>query len=164
MATHTVYLSLGSNLGDRAAQIERALARLTEEGVRITRRSSFYETEPVEFHEQDWFLNLAAEAETQLTPQQLLQAILRIEKELGRERIVRAGPRTVDIDIVIYGDNIVVNDKELEIPHPRMAGRRFVLIPMVEIAPALRHPMTGRTMAEMLAAAADESQVRPWKK
>jgi 2-amino-4-hydroxy-6-hydroxymethyldihydropteridine diphosphokinase len=127
--------------------------------VRIVRRSFFYQTEPVEFQAQGWFLNIAVEAETELMPRQLLRAIRNIERQLGRKRIVRAGPRTVDIDILFYGANIV-NVAELEIPHPRMTERRFVLVPMAEIAPELRHPVLRLTMAELLAATRDRSQVR----
>ena len=163
MPTHTVYLSLGSNLGDRAAQIESALARLAEENVRIVKRSLFYETEPVEFLAQGWFLNIAVEAETELMPRQFLRVIRNIERELGRKRIVRSGPRTVDIDILLFGANIV-NAADLEIPHPRMPERRFVLVPMAEIAPALRHPVLRLTMAELLAATKDRSQVRRMQK
>jgi 2-amino-4-hydroxy-6-hydroxymethyldihydropteridine diphosphokinase len=159
MPNHTVYLSLGSNLGDRAAHIEKALTRLGEEGVRIVRRSSFYQTEPVEFQAQGWFLNIAVEAETELMPRQLLRVIGNIEREMGRKRIVRAGPRTIDIDILLYGAN-AVNAAELEIPHPRMTERRFVLVPMAEIAPALRHPVLRLTMVELLAATSDRSQVK----
>jgi 2-amino-4-hydroxy-6-hydroxymethyldihydropteridine diphosphokinase len=159
MPTHTVYLSLGSNLGDRAAHIERALARLDEEGVRIVKRSSFYETEPVEFLAQGWFLNIAVEAETQLMPRQLLRVIRGIERELGRKRIVRSGPRTIDIDILLFGTSIM-RAAELEIPHPRMTERRFVLVPMAEIAPTLRHPVLRLTMTELLAGKKDRSQVR----
>jgi 2-amino-4-hydroxy-6-hydroxymethyldihydropteridine diphosphokinase len=159
MPTHTVYLSLGSNLGDRATQIEQALARLGKEGVRIVKRSSFYETEPVEFLAQGWFLNIAVEVETELTPRQLLRVIRQIEHELGRKRIVHAGPRTIDIDILLFGANIV-NAEQLEIPHPRMTERRFVLVPMAEIAPALRHPVLRLTMEELLSATKDQSQVR----
>jgi 2-amino-4-hydroxy-6-hydroxymethyldihydropteridine diphosphokinase len=159
MPTHTVYLSLGSNLGDRAAHIERALARLGEENVSIVKRSSFYETEPVEFLAQGWFLNIAVEAETELMPRQLLRVIRQIERELGRKRIVKSGPRTIDIDILLFGTSIM-NAAELEIPHPRMAERRFVLVPMAQIAPALRHPVLRLTMAELLAATKDRSKVR----
>jgi 2-amino-4-hydroxy-6-hydroxymethyldihydropteridine diphosphokinase len=159
MPTHTVYLSLGSNLGDRVAQIERALVRLDEERVRIVKHSSFYETEPVEFLAQGWFLNIAVEAETELMPRQLLRVIRQIERELGRKRIVRSGPRTIDIDILLFGANIV-NAAELEIPHPRMTERRFVLVPMAEIVPALRHPVLRLTMTELLAGTKDRSQVR----
>lgn len=163
MPTHTVYLSLGSNLGDRAAHIESALARLAEENVRIVKRSSFYETEPVEFWAQGWFLNIAAEAETELMPRQLLRVIRQIERELGRKRIVHAGPRTIDIDILLFGANIA-KAADLEIPHPRMTERRFVLVPMAEIAPALRHPVLRLTMTELLAATKDRSQVRRMQK
>jgi 2-amino-4-hydroxy-6-hydroxymethyldihydropteridine diphosphokinase len=159
MPTHTVYLSLGSNLGDRAAHLNRALARLTEEGLRIVRKSSLYLTEPVEFTSQGWFLNLAIEAETSLMPRQLLHLIQRIERELGRRRMVRSGPRPLDMDILIYGTSIV-RTAELEIPHPRMAERRFVLVPMVELAPTLRHPVLQLTMLELLASTPDRSQVR----
>jgi 2-amino-4-hydroxy-6-hydroxymethyldihydropteridine diphosphokinase len=163
MPKHTVYLSLGSNLGDRAAQIESALARLAEENVRVVKRSSFYETEPVEFLAQGWFLNIAVEAETELMPRQLLRVIRQIERELGRKRIVRSGPRTIDIDILLFGANIM-SAADLEIPHPRMPERRFVLVPMAEIAPALRHPVLRLTMAELLAATKDRSQVRRMQK
>jgi 2-amino-4-hydroxy-6-hydroxymethyldihydropteridine diphosphokinase len=163
MPKHTVYLSLGSNLGDRAAQIESALARLAEENVRVVKRSSFYETEPVEFLAQGWFLNIAVEAETELMPRQLLRVIRQIERELGRKRIVRSGPRTIDIDILLFGANIM-NAADLEIPHPRMTERRFVLVPMAEIAPTLRHPVLRLTMTELLAATKDRSQARRMQK
>jgi len=158
MSLHTAYLSLGSNLGDRAANLERALALLDGAGVRIVRRSSLYKTEPVEFTAQGWFLNLAAEVETALMPRQLLHTIRRVEQEMGRRRIVRAGPRVLVIDILLYGTS-VMRTPELEIPHPRMAGRRFVLVPMAELAPGLRHPILKLTMLELLAATGDRSQV-----
>jgi 2-amino-4-hydroxy-6-hydroxymethyldihydropteridine diphosphokinase len=159
MPTHTVYLSLGSNLGDRAAQIEKALSRLGEKCVRIVKRSSFYETEPVEFLDQGWFLNIVVEAEAELTPSELLNVILDVEKELGRERIIKSGPRTIDIDILLFDAN-TIHTEELEIPHPRMTERKFVLVPIAEIAPELRHPISGLTMSELLAATKDRSQVR----
>ena len=109
--------------------------------------------------QQGWFLNIAAEAETELMPRQLLRVIRNIERELGRKRIVRAGPRTIDIDILLFGENRV-NAAELEIPHPRMTERRFVLVPMAEIAPAVRHPVLRLMMMELLAATADRSHVR----
>lgn len=162
MSVHTVYLSLGSNLGDRAAHIARALERLSEDGVRITRRSALYQTEPVEYLEQGWFLNVAVEAETELMPRQLLRAIRHIEQQLGRKRMVHAGPRTVDIDILLHGASLV-RAADLEIPHPRIADRRFVLVPMAEIAPTLRHPVLRLNMTELLAATTDRSQVRLWR-
>ena len=143
----TVYLSLGSNIGDREAHLEAAIDRLSP-----VRRSAIYETEPVDYLEQRWFLNLVIEIQTALFPMQLLGRIQKLERELGRVRGVPKGPRTLDIDILLYGDAVVRTPK-LEIPHPRMTGRRFVLAPLAELAPDLRHPVTKRTVREMLAAA-----------
>jgi 2-amino-4-hydroxy-6-hydroxymethyldihydropteridine diphosphokinase len=147
---HTAYLSLGSNLGDRAANIARALQLLPERGVRILRTSSLWETAPQDFERQPWFLNMVAEAETALFPRQLLHEAQRVEKELGRRRIRPKGPRTIDIDILLFG-NFVMSADELEIPHPRLAQRRFVLAPLAELAPDLKHPLTRATVREMLA-------------
>jgi 2-amino-4-hydroxy-6-hydroxymethyldihydropteridine diphosphokinase len=157
----TVYLGLGSNLGDRAAQLAQAIAGLAAAGIQPIRRSSFYATEPVGFAPQHWFLNAVVEAETEWMPRQLLRATQGIERSLGRRRAARNGPRTVDIDILLYGGT-VVSLPDLEIPHPRMAERRFVLVPLREIAPALRHPTLRRTIAELLAATSDRSEVRRW--
>ena len=157
----TIYLGLGSTLGDRAAHLEQALAVLAGEGIEIVRRSSFYATEPVGFSPQQWFLNCVVEATTELMPRQLLRATQQAENELGRRRLVRNGPRTVDIDILFYGSN-VVSMPDLEIPHPRIAERRFVLVPLREIAPGLRHPTLRRNIGELLAATADRSEVRRW--
>jgi 2-amino-4-hydroxy-6-hydroxymethyldihydropteridine diphosphokinase len=148
----TVYLSLGSNVGDREANLREALDRLPAAGVRVRRVSPVYETEPVDFTAQRWFLNLVAEAETELFPKQLLARLARIEVALGRVRAVAKGPRTLDIDILLYGQ-AVVRSPELQIPHPRMAERRFVLAPLADLAPDLRHPETRKTVREMLEAA-----------
>jgi len=149
------YLSLGSNMGDRKQNLDAALAKLASPDLRILRVSSIYETEPVGLAEQRWFLNLAAEIETDLFPMQLLTRVNRIEKDLGRVRTVRNGPRTLDIDILLYG-KAVVRSLKLEIPHPRMAERRFVLAPLAELAPDLRHPTTHQTIRAMLEAAPNE--------
>jgi 2-amino-4-hydroxy-6-hydroxymethyldihydropteridine diphosphokinase len=145
----TVYLSLGSNIGDRQSNLQTAIERLAAPRLRILRTSPIYETEPVDYTGQRWFLNQVAEAETELFPMQLLSRIGKIERELGRVRTLPKGPRTIDIDILLYGET-VVRSATLEIPHPRMAQRRFVLAPLADLAPDLRHPVTRLTVREML--------------
>ncbi|MGE5569403.1 MAG: 2-amino-4-hydroxy-6-hydroxymethyldihydropteridine diphosphokinase [Rhodospirillales bacterium] len=152
----TVYLSLGSNLGDRERNLREAIRMLGEAGVRVLRISSLYETEPVDLRDQPWFLNLVLEAETELFPKQLLARIRKIELDLGRKRLRPKGPRTADIDILLYGD-FVIDTEELTVPHPRMAERRFVLEPLAELAPELRHPVTRRTIRELLAGTAGQA-------
>jgi 2-amino-4-hydroxy-6-hydroxymethyldihydropteridine diphosphokinase len=147
-----VYLSLGSNIGDRQRNLKLAVSAIEESGLRLLRASPVYETEPVENTRQAWFLNLVAEVETRLFPDQLLTRTMRIEASLGRRRTVAKGPRTIDIDILLYGSSII-HTPTLEVPHPRMAARRFVLAPLADLAPSLRHPVTGQTIAEMLAQA-----------
>ena len=143
----TVYLSLGSNVGDRKTNLENAIARLGELGA-VTAISSFYETEPVEFAAQPWFLNCAVALETEMMPRRLLHSVLAIEQAMGRHRIHPKGPRTLDIDILLFG-NSVVDTRELTIPHPALHERRFVLGPLSEIAPEVRHPVYKRTMREL---------------
>lgn len=152
----TVYLALGSNVGDRMGNLTAALEQLGASGVRVLRVSSVYETEPVGFAAQQWFYNLVVEAETDLFPMQLLARIGKIEHALGRVRTVRNGPRTLDIDILLYG-RAMVRTKQLEIPHPRMAERRFVLAPLAELAPELRHPVTHQPVRALLEAAPDQT-------
>ena len=152
---HTVYLSLGSNIGDRRRHLDDALKLLPEAGVSILRVSRVYETEPQDFRDQPLFLNLVAETETRLFPLQLLHAIERVERRLGRKRVIAKGPRIIDIDILLYGGSIV-DIGDLQVPHPRMALRRFVLEPLAELAPDLRHPVTRASVAEMLEAVRDQ--------
>jgi 2-amino-4-hydroxy-6-hydroxymethyldihydropteridine diphosphokinase len=154
----SVYLSLGSNLGDRIANLRKALQMLSGAKVEVRRVSGFYRTEPVDFGSQAWFVNCVAEAATDLMPLQLLRACQSLERALGRRPGVSKGPRPVDIDILLYQSS-VVRSAALEIPHPRMASRRFVLIPLREIAPHLRHPVSQQTIPQMLSALADASQV-----
>ncbi len=139
------YLSLGSNVGDREAHLRDALARLGAAG-RVVAVSSFYETEPVEFTRQPWFLNCAAALETSQTPRQLMTTILSIEEEMGRRRVQKKGPRSIDIDILLF-DNVTMNSNELTIPHPAMHERRFVLEPLAEIAPGAVHPVSKKTIS-----------------
>jgi 2-amino-4-hydroxy-6-hydroxymethyldihydropteridine diphosphokinase len=144
----TAFLSLGSNLGDRQAFLNEALQHLETAGVHVVRRSSIQETEPQDFRDQPWFLNMAVEVETNLTPQQLLATIQKIETEMGRQRTIPKGPRTIDLDILFY-ENLILKTPELEIPHPRLIQRLFVLDPLSEIAPDLRHPVTNETVQEL---------------
>ncbi len=152
----TVYLSLGSNLGDRQRHLRDAIALLATPQLHVKRVSCIYETEPQDLRTQPWFLNLVLEAETTLFPMQLLSRIQRIETDLGRQRKVVKGPRTLDIDILLFG-NFTINSDQLLVPHPHMHERRFVLEPMVELAPNLRHPILRRSMRELLGAVADQS-------
>ena len=142
-----VYLSLGSNVGDRAANLRTAIKRVSSLGD-VMAVSSFYETEPVEFAAQPRFLNCAVEVDTEKMPKQLLAGILDIEREMGRRRVQKKGPRTLDIDILLFG-NSIIQTKGLTIPHPAMHERRFVLEPLAEIAPEARHPVIKRTVREL---------------
>jgi len=150
MTETTVYLGLGSNLGDRLAALAGGVAELEQEGVRLIERSSIYETEPVGIAEQPWYLNQVVAGRTRHAPLELLERCLRIEARFGRERTeVRFGPRFLDIDILLYGDQ-VIDQERLTVPHPRMHERRFVLVPLVEIAPALADPRNGDAYADVL--------------
>jgi len=167
-AMKTVYLSLGSNMGDRAQNINRAVGALADRGIRVTRRSSVYETEPVDVRgSAGWFLNCVVEAETEMMPQQLMNALLAIERSLGRRRSPRPDglkeSRTIDMDILLFSSS-VVHAPELEIPHPRIAERRFVLVPFAEIAGNVEHPVFKKTITELLLETPDHSRVRRWER
>src|SRR5229473_854430 len=159
MSEKTVYLSLGSNIGDREKNLRLAMDELPHAGVAITRVSSFYETEPVDLREQPWFLNCVVEAETHFDPFMLLRALREIETKMGSKKLVAKGPRLIDMDIPLYGSE-TIDTPELQVPHPRMHLRRFVLVPLAEIAPSLRHPSWAKTISELAAVTTDRSEVR----
>jgi len=142
-----VYLSLGSNLGDRAANLRSALEKLADFGA-VAAVSSFYETEPVELAAQPWFLNCAAKLDTEKMPRQLIAGILKIEQNMGRQRTQKNGPRIIDIDILLFGSS-VIDIPSLTVPHPKLHERRFVLEPLLEIAHDVRHPVFKRTMRQL---------------
>lgn len=153
-----MFLSLGSNLGDREGNLRAALRLLEKQGVHVVRRSSWYETDPVGYTDQPSFLNVVVEVRTSLDPHELLRCAQRVEAALGRVRTVRWGPRTVDVDVLLYGGR-VVNTPDLVLPHPRMRERAFVLVPLFEVAPELVLP-DGTPVAALLPSVADQRVVR----
>ncbi|MBI4761945.1 MAG: 2-amino-4-hydroxy-6-hydroxymethyldihydropteridine diphosphokinase [Chloroflexota bacterium] len=158
---HTVYLSLGSNLGDRAANLRQAVALLPPQ-MTVRAKSNIYETPPWGYTEQEAFLNQAVRAETYLEPEPLLKHIKRLEAALGRTETFRYGPRLIDIDILFY-DNLILNTPLLTIPHPHLHERGFVLVPLMDIAPDHVHPLSGKSVREMLAAC-DATGIRLYAK
>jgi 2-amino-4-hydroxy-6-hydroxymethyldihydropteridine diphosphokinase len=154
----TAYLSFGSNLGDRAANLHAAVAHLCAAG-RVIAISALYETQPVDVPNQPWFLNCVIAVETDKTPRELLQLALQVEAAMGRLRMSEKGPRKIDIDIVLFGD-CIIDAPGLKIPHPAMHQRRFVLEPLVEIAPDARHPGLQRSTRELLQALPNGQRVR----
>ena len=146
----TAYLGLGSNLGNRMKNLEMAYAAISgHQDIRVTASSACYETEPMGYKNQGWFINQVLRIETRLSPYEILKFVLKTEHHLGRKRRIPWGPRSIDIDILLYG-NMVMNDPDLTIPHPHLTERRFVLIPLSEIAPSLIHPVTGKTIEDIL--------------
>src|SRR5437773_1511036 len=152
------FIGLGSNLGDRPAALAQALASLPAQGVQPRLISSLYRTEPVEVVDQGEFLNQVVGCEVEVAPEDLLRVCLAIERQMGRVRTRERGPRTIDLDLLLCGDR-VVKERGLELPHPRMHLRRFVLVPLVEIAPAVRHPVLHLTAADLLERCPDRSRV-----
>jgi 2-amino-4-hydroxy-6-hydroxymethyldihydropteridine diphosphokinase len=159
MGAEVVYLSLGSNVGARDENLNAAIALLPATGVQLCRVSSFYETEPVDYLDQAWFLNCVVRSETQLPALALLRGLRAIESRLGSKKLIAKGPRLIDIDVLLYGQ-ATIETPGLQVPHPRMTQRRFVLVPLAEIAPGLRHPSWPGTAQELLAKTPDKSEVR----
>ena len=155
----TVYIALGTNVGDRERNLREALGLLAEAGIHILKISSIYETEPVDYLQQAWFLNAVLEAQTDLPALDLLHKLRSIESAMGSKKPFAKGPRLIDLDILLFGNESIATP-ELQVPHPRMLQRRFVLVPLAEIAPNFCHPSWPATSNQLLAALKDPSVVR----
>ena len=156
----TVYLCLGSNLGERERNLTQALTLLSQK-IKLAKLSSIYETEPIGYKEQPFFLNIVCQISTDLSPEELLNLAKTIENKMGRVPSFPNAPRLIDIDILLY-DNQIIDTQNLVIPHPRMTERAFVLVPLVEIAPGLVHPQAGKSIAELAANVEGNSEVKKW--
>jgi len=155
----TAFIALGSNLGDRAQNLREAIRLLGESGVSISKISRFYETEPVDYLDQPWFLNAVLEAQTSLPAEELLATLRSIELQMGSKKAFAKGPRLLDLDILLY-NNATIETPTLQIPHPRMLLRNFVMVPLAEIAPQLRHSSWSANAAELARHTGDASQIR----
>jgi 2-amino-4-hydroxy-6-hydroxymethyldihydropteridine diphosphokinase len=159
------YISLGSNLGDRAGNLLLGVRALMNAGLEVTRLSQIYETEPVETFAQPLFLYMVAElklkGDTLPGPENLMERLLQVEHSLGRIRDLAKAPRTIDLDLLLYG-NETCDTQFLTLPHPRLQQRRFVLVPLAELSPALVHPTLNKTISELLESLDDNSEVKPW--
>ena len=158
VARKLAFIGLGSNLGDRVGHLSRAVSAMEALGVGPLRRSSVYASEPVEVVDQEEFVNQVVAFWTEAAPEDLLNLCLEVERSLGRERTRDKGPRVIDLDLLLSGDDIRAGE-DIQVPHPRMHLRRFVLVPLVEIAPFTRHPVLGRLAVELLWACPDRSRV-----
>ncbi len=159
MVKQEIYIGLGSNLGDRLANIRKAVELMKKEEIEILKESSIYETEPVGYKQQGWFLNSVVQGRTESSPEKLWETLEKIEKLMGREREIKWGPRIIDLDVLFYGDK-VLNSKKLQIPHSELHKRKFVLVPLEEIAPQLVHPVLKKTISRLLRDLKDNSQVK----
>jgi 2-amino-4-hydroxy-6-hydroxymethyldihydropteridine diphosphokinase len=159
MVKKEIYIGLGSNVGDRLANIRKAVELMKKEEIEVVNESSIYETEPMGYREQGWFLNSVVQGRTELSPERLWETLEKIEKSIGREKEIKWGPRIIDLDILFYG-NKILNDKQLQIPHSELHKRKFVLVPLKEIAPELVHPVLNKTISELLRDLKDNSQVK----
>jgi 2-amino-4-hydroxy-6-hydroxymethyldihydropteridine diphosphokinase len=160
MNLHTVFLGLGSNLGERAQYLATAMSKISSFAI-VERKSRIYETEPWGLKEQPNFLNQVVEIKTAIEPGKLLSELKKIEKQMGRKKIVRFGPRVIDLDILFY-DDLILQTERLTIPHPSLAQRAFVLVPLDEIAPELVHPVEKKTIHELLQKI-DSRGILPWE-
>jgi 2-amino-4-hydroxy-6-hydroxymethyldihydropteridine diphosphokinase len=155
----TVYLALGTNVGERKENLREAIRRISESGIHIIKTSRVYETEPVDYLDQPWFLNAVLAAQTELSAPELLATLRNIESQMGSKKPFAKGPRLIDLDILLYGAE-TIDTPTLQIPHPRMLQRNFVLVPLAEIAPNFRHPLWSNSVSELLAHSPDQSIVR----